>query len=246
MTTAHAVSPSHSGRVEETSARDARRRLLRVAWLQHRGACLALLVVFVVFVIAIILERTRIDGSYSTFVADGCVARQLSFGTCNSDALALGGGVNLQTIGTALSALPVLVGVFLGAPLVAREVESGTFRFAWTQSTNRTRLLFTSLAMLGFAVAAMAAVLGLLFGGWYTHVYEVVLSPVYSDWQSRFFATTWWMLAVWALMALALGTFIGTLIRRTVQLWRPRLGHLSHSLWGAGCFSPNYSSWALT
>ena len=29
--------------------------------------------------------------------------------------------------------LPGLLGVFVGAPVVARELESGTYRFAWTQ-----------------------------------------------------------------------------------------------------------------
>ena len=35
--------------------------------------------------------------------------------------------------------LPALIGVFWGAPLVARELETGTFRLAWTQSVTRTR-----------------------------------------------------------------------------------------------------------
>jgi ABC-type multidrug transport system ATPase subunit len=33
---------------------------------------------------------------------------------------------------------PVLIGMFWGAPLVARELETGTFRLAWTQSVTRT------------------------------------------------------------------------------------------------------------
>lgn len=42
---------------------------------------------------------------------------------------------------------PVLVGVFWGAPLVAHELETGTFRLAWTQSISRTRWLATKLAV---------------------------------------------------------------------------------------------------
>ena len=33
--------------------------------------------------------------------------------------------------------LPVLVGMFVGAPLLARELEHGTYRFAWTQTLTR-------------------------------------------------------------------------------------------------------------
>ena len=36
-------------------------------------------------------------------------------------------------------AVPALIGIFWGAPLVARELETGTFRLAWNQSVTRTR-----------------------------------------------------------------------------------------------------------
>ena len=32
---------------------------------------------------------------------------------------------------------PALIGLFFGAPLIARELETGTFRLAWTQSVTR-------------------------------------------------------------------------------------------------------------
>lgn len=239
MTTAVEAGPSHFGHVNRgPAARGTLRRLARVAWLQHRAACFGLLAVGIAFAIATLFEIYRASGSYAAFVSDGCVGHRFTLGTCNSDALTLSGGVIFQTIGTALSALPVLVGVFLGAPLVAREVESGTFRFAWTQGTSRTRLLFTTLAMLGAAVTAMAVGLGLLFGGWYAHIYDVVLYAVYTNWQSTLFATTWWMLAVWVLMALVLGTFIGTLIRRTVAAMATTAGALVALIEGSRLLLP--------
>ncbi len=213
MTTA--LSRSHLGSVGETSARETRHKLLRVAWLQHRGACIALLAVLVAFVVAIAVERTRIEGSYVTFVANGCVGHRL-VGSCNSDALMLGGESTFTAIGIALSALPLSIGVFVGAPLVSREIESGTFRFAWTQATPRSRLVLATLGALGGGVAAMSVVLGLLFGEWYARVYYVVLAPIDSPWQATPFATTWWMLAAWTVMALSIGALLGTLVRRTV------------------------------
>ena len=42
-----------------------------------------------------------------------------------------------------------MVGVFWGAPLVAREVEAGTHRLVWNQSITRTRWLSTKLAITG-------------------------------------------------------------------------------------------------
>ncbi|MDE3228860.1 MAG: transporter, partial [Chloroflexota bacterium] len=41
----------------------------------------------------------------------------------------------------ALAFLPALAGIFLGAPLVAHDLETGTFRLAWTQSVTRLRWL---------------------------------------------------------------------------------------------------------
>jgi hypothetical protein len=34
-----------------------------------------------------------------------------------------------------LQAVPALIGAFAGAPLLARELETGTFRYAWTQGS---------------------------------------------------------------------------------------------------------------
>ena len=46
-------------------------------------------------------------------------------------------------------ALPAVVGVFWGAPMVARELEAGTHRLVWTQSITRTRWLATKLGVAG-------------------------------------------------------------------------------------------------
>jgi len=37
-----------------------------------------------------------------------------------------------------LLAAPALIGMFWGAPLIAREFETGTFRLAWTQDVTPT------------------------------------------------------------------------------------------------------------
>jgi hypothetical protein len=110
----------------------------------------------------------------------------------------------------------LVIGAFIGAPLVAREMESGTYRFAWTQGVGRTRLVFVTLAMLTLIVTPVAVVLGFLLGGWYIHPYAVINVAVGSHWQSGLFTTTWWMTPVWTLFALALGTLVGAIVKRTV------------------------------
>ena len=46
-----------------------------------------------------------------------------------------------------LAVVPAVVGAFWGAPLVARELEAGTHRLAWTQSVTRGRWLATRLGL---------------------------------------------------------------------------------------------------
>src|SRR5919108_501390 len=55
-------------------------------------------------------------------------------------------------------ALPALLGIFWGAPLVAREVEQGTHLFVWTQGISRVRWLGSKLlALVGLTMLMTAA-----------------------------------------------------------------------------------------
>lgn len=55
--------------------------------------------------------------------------------------------------------LPGVIGLFWGAPLIARELETGTFRLAWNQSVTRDRWLTAKLGVLGLASMAAAILL---------------------------------------------------------------------------------------
>ena len=63
--------------------------------------------------------------------------------------------------------LPALIGLFWGAPLIARELEAGTHRLVWNQSITRTRWLAVKLALTGLAVV-IAAGLGSLAVDWWS------------------------------------------------------------------------------
>jgi hypothetical protein len=106
-----------------------------------------------------------------------------------------------------------VIGVFVGAPLLSRELESGTFRFTWTQGVGRSRAVVTTLVLLALFVTVATCVFGLLLN-WFAHPFEVIGNE--SQWQSGLFDTTGPMLAAWTLFGIALGTFLGALIGRTV------------------------------
>jgi hypothetical protein len=61
---------------------------------------------------------------------------------------------------------PAVIGVFWGAPLIAREFETGTFRLAWTQSITRARWMASKLALPGLAAIAVTEGLSLMYGWW--------------------------------------------------------------------------------
>jgi hypothetical protein len=69
-------------------------------------------------------------------------------------------------LGLVVLVVPALIGVFWGAPLIARELETGTFRLAWTQSVTRTRWLAVKLGVVGLGSVIVAGLMSLLVTWW--------------------------------------------------------------------------------
>ncbi len=62
---------------------------------------------------------------------------------------AFNGKDSLLASGYPLQVMPALIGAFIGAPVLAREFETGTFRYAWTQGFGRWRWTLAKLVGLG-------------------------------------------------------------------------------------------------
>jgi hypothetical protein len=62
----------------------------------------------------------------------------------------------LAVVAILLLLLPLLTGLFFGAPIVAREVEQGTHRLVWTQGISRRRWATAKFGLLGGATAVLA------------------------------------------------------------------------------------------
>lgn len=118
----------------------------------------------------------------------------------------------LELLGSVLVVVPGLLGAFWGAPLVARELESGTFRLAWTQSVSRTRWLGVKLAVAGLASVAVTGLLSLMVTWW--------SSPLDRVSADRFGLGLFGERNVaplgYAAFAFALGVTAGLLLRRTL------------------------------
>jgi hypothetical protein len=112
----------------------------------------------------------------------------------------------------AVYAVPALIGLFWGAPLVARELEAGTYRLAWNQSVTRTRWLATKLATVGLAGIATAGLLSLGVSWWAQHIDQTALDRI----TPLVFGARGVVPIAYAAFALAVGVTAGMLLRRTV------------------------------
>jgi len=112
----------------------------------------------------------------------------------------------------AVYVVPPLIGIFWGAPLIARELEAGTHRLAWTQSISRTRWISTKLAVVGSATAVTTGLLSWAVTTWSGNVdaadYPRITPAIYG---ARGIVPIGY-----ALFAFAVGVTMGMLIRRTV------------------------------
>ena len=112
-------------------------------------------------------------------------------------------------LGRSLILVPALLGAFVGAPLVARELEFGTYRLVWTQAVSRRRWLVSKTALLAAATVLGAGLLAILVT-WWRHPFAALDGRL----GLNVFEIEGVVVPAYAVFALALGVLAGTLLRR--------------------------------
>jgi hypothetical protein len=114
---------------------------------------------------------------------------------------------------------PALIGIFWGAPLVARELETGTYRLVWNQSVTRGRWLVMKLGLSALATAVAVGILTTAIS-WWSHPLDGVQGSRRGSLASRMTPISFAMRGVvpiaYAVFAVVLGAFIGLVVRRSV------------------------------
>ncbi|MFF8790290.1 ABC transporter permease subunit [Streptomyces sp. NPDC015125] len=111
-----------------------------------------------------------------------------------------------------LELLPVLAGVFLGAPLIAGEQERGTIKLVTTQSASRGRWIAATLGLPLALVVVCTALLSAAFTWLWSPAHALVSD---GDWmESGAFDTTGPVLVAKTLFLAACGIALGMLVRR--------------------------------
>ncbi|MGY4912074.1 ABC transporter permease subunit [Micromonospora aurantiaca (nom. illeg.)] len=115
--------------------------------------------------------------------------------------------------------VPVVIGAFLGAPLLARELEDGTWQLAWTQAVPRMRWLAAKLAALGGVTVALT--------GMFTAVLTWFRQP-FDAWEGRFqydaFDLEGLVPVAYALFAFGVATAAGAILRRSLPAFGVAFG----------------------
>jgi hypothetical protein len=197
------------------------RRMAGVTWRQHR---IALAGVAVLLGAAAVLLWTAGRPLHSAWAA-AIACHPASSSACTNLIVAFNGSATDKFMGSKgaggvlLQLLPALIGAFAGAPVLARELETGTFRFAWTQGFGRRRWALAKLVLLAVVLAAATAAFGALVS-WYYQPYLGAGHQVPYLYQNPPFADLFSLREVtfpaWTLAAFAISALAGMLIRRVV------------------------------
>ena len=209
-------------------------RLAWVTWRQHRAAMAGAAAFLGAIAVYLAITGHHIHQAYGALAAAGCPQADaiqpgsvvpVASAACQSLTQAFlsfygatsgpvgASGLNAQSVPFLLLAVPVLLGAFTGAPLLARELESGTFRFAWTQGAGRLRLAAARLIPLAVLLTAAAYSLSALFSWYFTPFLRFGNTGRYP---MQLFGNLGVDFAAWALFSFTLAAFLGVLLRRAV------------------------------
>jgi hypothetical protein len=119
-----------------------------------------------------------------------------------------------------LLAFPCLLGVLLGVPLVAGELDDHTNRLAWTQRISRTRWLCTKWWVVGLPLMVLTVLVSLAAQWWFHHV--AIQGPGsflesfsgLSRMEPQQFSVTGMVPVACTVFAFSLGAALGALLRR--------------------------------
>jgi hypothetical protein len=212
------ATPTPPTRIEgETNLRPVPwRRMAWVIWRQHRVALAGLFTALGALALYVWTIGLHLHHAYAAALA----CRPANSATCADLISNLDDMNHVLVGGYVLQIVPPLIGAFVGATVLARELETGTFRFAWTQGFGRRRWTLAKLVALAVVVTVAAGAISALFS-WYYQPYlatgNQAISPnAASPFSPGLFDLRGVAFAAWTLVAFAIGGLAGMLIRRVV------------------------------
>ena len=174
-------------------------------WRLHRNQLFFAAGAIAALSVLLLVTGIKMANDYHAFLST-CSASQ----SCSdSGQLFSGDGAILDLVDLTI-VVPLLFGLFWGAPLISKEFEDGTHNLAWTQGVTRSRWLKANMFWAFLAAAAWGGVIAALVSWW--RFPENALDGRFSAFDIQGIAPV-----VFSLFAVGLGIMVGSLIRR-VQL----------------------------
>jgi ABC-type transport system involved in multi-copper enzyme maturation permease subunit len=197
--------------------------MIRLTWRQFRTQAWVAIAALAAIAITFLVTRPSLSNMYSASGIAACQARN----DCGRLAASFINQVRadaaypvLYAVGVIVVFLvPAIIGMFWGAPLIARELEDRTYRLAWTQSVTRTRWLTVKLGLLGLAAMAITGLFSLIVTWWASPLDRAATlgSPILANrMMPLLFAGHGIVPIGYAAFAFALGATAGALTGRTV------------------------------
>lgn len=157
----------------------------------------------------LLITGIALSGTYHNFVA-GCAAAH----DCGDTGQVFGGYGLITNLLFATMAIPLLFGLFWGAPLLAKEFEDGTHGLAWTQGVTRRRWLSRTVAWALLAAAVWGGVMAVLVTWWRGPANALAFPGVRLD--PGLFDLQGIVPVAYSVFAVALGIAAGAAFRRVL------------------------------
>lgn len=200
--------------------------MIWLTWRQSRLQAASAALVLVAFAVLLTVTGPHLASLYASSPVGSCQGGPANCGGPADEFFQqlLGEGIGkLYLLGIMLILVaPAVIGVFWGAPLIARELEARTQYLAWNQSVTRTRWLAVKLTLTGLTAMAVTEALSLLQGWWATPISRAVARGAVGTLfaMNRFsplvFATHGITPLGYAALAFALGVTAGVVVRHAV------------------------------
>jgi hypothetical protein len=185
-------------------------RLAWVVWRRYRFTLLVTIGVVAVLSADLIVNGIHMRTAYNALLACHPAASEACQfpGSNFSDTYS-----SVGFLGPILLLLPGLLGAFAGAPLFARELETGTFRYAWTQGVGRMRWAAALVLPGALGISVVLWIFGQVIT-WHQH--PLIERGLRTPLDSEMFPITGIAIIGWGLLGFALGVLAGLVWRRVL------------------------------
>ncbi len=185
----------------------------QLIWRLHRGQAYFAMIALTGFIVILLVTGVVMANDYHRFLASCSLTQSCADG---HGQLYSGDGAIFDLVNLTI-VVPLLFGLFWGAPLVAKEFEDGTHNLVWTQGVTRRHWLTSNVLWCLTAAVVWGAVISVLVLWWRGP--ENALGSRFDAFDQQGIAPI-----AYAVFAVALGIAVGSFFKRVLPAIATTLG----------------------